>query len=260
MGGFLGEQVAGVVAVSVLGVDLSPSTPMPSQPELAVEAAEVAESPAPTQAVVVDDTGGVDAVRVELPHSGSECPYAASDSLDELINIEDEPGQRLETTDVLTNSEAPELAPQLTATSRLCKNTAAEHEIARNVALQEVQARIEVQDPATTPVHSTPQSTPPDGIGAFSDCVRELNDFKATGADWQENATLVTDPHPDLSESQKKKVFALDYGLKGGKVTNMVRRALLYSAPRRFGLDLASDVRQSQDQQTVLLRISGMPG
>ena len=260
MGGFLGEQVAGVVAVLVLGVDLSPTTPMPSQPELAVEAAEVAEFPAPPQAVKADETDGVDADLVELAHSGSESQGAAPNSLDEQIDIEDEPGQSLDITDAPTNSEAPETAPQLIATSRLHKNIVAEYEIACNVILQDVEVRIEAQTPAITPVQSAPQSTLPDGVGALSNCVRELNDFKTTGADWQENATLVIDPHPDLSESQKKKVFALDYGLKGGKVTNMVRRTLLYSAPKRFGLDLAFEVRQSQDQQIVLLRISGMPG
>ena len=71
-------------------------------------------------------------------------------------------------------------------------------------------------------------------------------------ADWQEHITLEIAPHPELSESQKK-VIALDYGMRDGKAQIMVRRALLYYALRRLGLDIDPDARKPQDQQIVLL-------
>lgn len=71
-------------------------------------------------------------------------------------------------------------------------------------------------------------------------------------ADWQEHITLEIAPHPELSESQKK-VIALDYGMRGGKANIKVRRALLYYALKRLGLDTDLTARQPQDQQIVLL-------
>ena len=74
-------------------------------------------------------------------------------------------------------------------------------------------------------------------------------------ADWQEHVTLEIGPHPELSESQKK-VIALDYGMRGGKAKIKVRRALLYYALKRLGLDTAPGARKPQDQQIVLLEPS----
>ncbi|MEV8468634.1 WYL domain-containing protein [Fluviibacterium sp. DFM31] len=74
-------------------------------------------------------------------------------------------------------------------------------------------------------------------------------------ADWQEHVTLEIGPHPELSESQKK-VIALDYGMRGGKAKIKVRRALLYYALKRLGLDTAPGARKPQDQQIVLLKPS----
>ena len=71
-------------------------------------------------------------------------------------------------------------------------------------------------------------------------------------ADWQEHVTLEIAPHPDLSENQKK-VIALDYGMQDGKAQINVRRALLYYALKRLGLDTDPAARQPQDQQIVLL-------
>jgi hypothetical protein len=59
-------------------------------------------------------------------------------------------------------------------------------------------------------------------------------------------------PHPDLSPTQAK-VIALDYGMDGGKAAIKVRRALLYYALRRLGLDTDPSARPPQDQQIVLL-------
>ena len=74
----------------------------------------------------------------------------------------------------------------------------------------------------------------------------------AADSDWQEHVTLEIAPHPELSENQKK-VIALDYGMRGGKAQIKVRRALLYYALKRLGLDIDPGARKPQDQQIVLL-------
>ena len=58
----------------------------------------------------------------------------------------------------------------------------------------------------------------------------------ADDADWNELTTLEIGPHPDLSES-KKRIIALDYGMRGGRAQIQVRKALRYYALRRLGLD-----------------------
>ncbi len=71
-------------------------------------------------------------------------------------------------------------------------------------------------------------------------------------ADWNEQVTLEIGPHPALSETQQK-VIALDYGMREGKAEIRVRRALLYYALRRLGLDTDPNARRPADQQIVLL-------
>jgi hypothetical protein len=71
-------------------------------------------------------------------------------------------------------------------------------------------------------------------------------------ADWQEHITLEIAPHPELSESQKK-VIALDYGMRDGKAQIKVRRALLYYALKRLGLDTAPSARKPHEQQIILI-------
>lgn len=71
-------------------------------------------------------------------------------------------------------------------------------------------------------------------------------------ADWNEQVTLEIGPHPELSDAQQK-VIALEYGMKGGKAKIPVRRALLYYARKRLGLDTDPAARRAQDQQIVLL-------
>ena len=71
-------------------------------------------------------------------------------------------------------------------------------------------------------------------------------------ADWHEFVTLEIGPHPELSETQKK-VIALDYGMRGDRVKVPVRKALLYYALKRLGLDTDPAARRPQDQQIVLL-------
>ncbi|WP_068302306.1 WYL domain-containing protein [Pararhodobacter sp. CCB-MM2] len=71
-------------------------------------------------------------------------------------------------------------------------------------------------------------------------------------SDWNTEVTLEIGPHPELSETQAK-VIALDYGMRGGKATIKVKRALLFYALRRLGLDTDPSARRPQDQQIVLL-------
>lgn len=75
-------------------------------------------------------------------------------------------------------------------------------------------------------------------------------------AEWNEEVALEIGPHPDLSDSQQK-VIALDYGMRGGKAKIKVRKALLYYALRRLGLDTDPAARRPQDQQIVLLSSHG---
>ena len=70
--------------------------------------------------------------------------------------------------------------------------------------------------------------------------------------DWNEQVILEIGPHPALSETQQK-VIALDYGMREGKAEIRVRRALLYYALRRLGLDTDPNARRPADQQIVLL-------
>ena len=70
--------------------------------------------------------------------------------------------------------------------------------------------------------------------------------------DWVEQVTLEIGPHPELSDTQKK-VIALDYGMRDGRVKFAVRRALLYYALKRLGLDTNASDRAPEDQQIILL-------
>jgi hypothetical protein len=74
----------------------------------------------------------------------------------------------------------------------------------------------------------------------------------ADDMDWQQHVTLEIGPHPELSDSQKK-VIELDYGMRGGKTQIKVRRALLYYALKRLGLDTDPGARKPHDQQIILL-------
>jgi hypothetical protein len=78
-------------------------------------------------------------------------------------------------------------------------------------------------------------------------------------SEWNEMVTLEIGPHPDLSETQQK-VIALDYGMRGGKASIPVRRALLYYALKRLGLDTDHAARRPQDQQIVLLNQEAVSG
>jgi hypothetical protein len=69
--------------------------------------------------------------------------------------------------------------------------------------------------------------------------------------DWSSFVELKIAPHPRLTAAQAKAI-ALDYGLARGRAGIRVRRALLFYALRRLGLDLAPDARAPQEQHIVL--------
>ena len=66
--------------------------------------------------------------------------------------------------------------------------------------------------------------------------------------EWAEQVILEIGPHPELSETQSN-VVALDYGMQDGVAKIRVRRALLYYALKRLGLDVSPAARRPQDQQ-----------
>lgn len=88
---------------------------------------------------------------------------------------------------------------------------------------------------------------------------RESEASPADDREWHSEVTLEVGPHPDLSETQAK-VIALDYGMRGGKAKIKVRRALLYYALRRLGLDTDPAARRPQEQQIVLLNRDAILG
>ena len=77
--------------------------------------------------------------------------------------------------------------------------------------------------------------------------------------DWQDDVDLIIAPHPQLSAGQRKAI-ELDYGMEGGKAAIPVKRALLYYALRRLGLDTDPSARRPQDQQIILLNRAEITG
>lgn len=70
--------------------------------------------------------------------------------------------------------------------------------------------------------------------------------------DWLDDIDIIIAPHPELSVGQQKAI-ELDYAMEGGRATIPVKRALLYYALKRLGLDTDPSARRPQDQQIVLL-------
>jgi hypothetical protein len=71
-------------------------------------------------------------------------------------------------------------------------------------------------------------------------------------ADWQSFVDLVIAPHPKLTPAQTRAI-ANDYGIQDGSTTIRVRRALLFYALKRLGLDVSADVRPPTEQHIVLV-------
>jgi hypothetical protein len=74
-------------------------------------------------------------------------------------------------------------------------------------------------------------------------------------ADWHTYVVLVIAPHPDLSPAQSRAI-AMDYDIRGKSTSLRVRRALLFYALKRLGLDVAPDARPAHEQHIVLLNRS----
>lgn len=70
--------------------------------------------------------------------------------------------------------------------------------------------------------------------------------------DWQDFIEVEIAPHPELTEAQAKAI-ALDYGITKGTAKLRVRRALLFYALRRLGLDLRPGTRPPQEQHIILV-------
>ena len=69
---------------------------------------------------------------------------------------------------------------------------------------------------------------------------------------WHTEVVLQIGPHPDLSDNQRRAI-EMDYGMDEGSAQIAVRRALLFYALKRLGLDTDPAARRPQDQQIVLL-------
>ena len=69
---------------------------------------------------------------------------------------------------------------------------------------------------------------------------------------WHTDVLLEIGPHPDLSDNQRRAI-EMDYGMEAGRAQIAVRRALLFYALKRLGLDTDPAARKPQDQQFVLL-------
>ena len=77
----------------------------------------------------------------------------------------------------------------------------------------------------------------------------------ADDSDWHSFVDLEIAPHPGLTPAQAKAV-ALDYGLDKGRAVIRVRRALLFYALRRLGLDVDPRIRPPHEQHIVLVNRS----
>jgi hypothetical protein len=81
----------------------------------------------------------------------------------------------------------------------------------------------------------------------------------AEDADWNAWVELRIAPHPALTPAQAKAI-KLDYGISGSSATLRVRRALLFYALKRLGLDTKPDARPPQVQQIVLVEPEHLAG
>jgi len=108
-----------------------------------------------------------------------------------------------------------------------------------------------------------------DRSGVFKDFVltriaetrssRASDIFASRDQDWQDDVDLIIAPHPELSAGQRKAI-ELDYGMEGGEAAIPVKRALLYYALKRLGLDTEPSARRPQDQQIILLNRADITG
>jgi len=71
-------------------------------------------------------------------------------------------------------------------------------------------------------------------------------------AEWNSHVELRIAPHPGLNRAQAKAI-RLDYGITGRSAVLRVRRALLFYALKRLGLDTLPDARSPQEQHIILI-------
>jgi predicted DNA-binding transcriptional regulator YafY len=69
---------------------------------------------------------------------------------------------------------------------------------------------------------------------------------------WRSEIVLEIGPHPELSDNQRRAI-EMDYGMIDGKADIIIRKALLFYALKRLGLDTDQNARKPSDQQIVLL-------
>ena len=68
---------------------------------------------------------------------------------------------------------------------------------------------------------------------------------------WNSEVVLEIGPHPELSDTQRRAI-EMDFGMVDGRAEIAVRKALLFYALKRLGLDTDPAARRPQDQQIVL--------
>lgn len=85
-------------------------------------------------------------------------------------------------------------------------------------------------------------------VGGRGPVTAESSDDEA----WHHEMVLEICPHPDLSAPQRRAI-EMDYGMEDGRAEIHVRRALLFYALKRLGLDTDPSARRPRDQQIVLL-------
>lgn len=72
---------------------------------------------------------------------------------------------------------------------------------------------------------------------------------------WCSEIVLEIGPHPELSDNQRRAI-EMDYGMIDGKADIVIRKALLFYALKRLGLDTDPAARRPRDQQIILLNKS----
>jgi predicted DNA-binding transcriptional regulator YafY len=92
--------------------------------------------------------------------------------------------------------------------------------------------------------------TRPAAVPAHADSRQAESDAPAD-RDWNRFVDLIIAPHPKLTRAQARAI-ALDYGITRGSTRIRVRRALLFYALKRLGLD-APETRPPHEQQIVLV-------
>jgi hypothetical protein len=70
--------------------------------------------------------------------------------------------------------------------------------------------------------------------------------------DWHEKVEVCIGPNPGLKEDQQR-VVATDYGMEGGELLIMVRRAFLFYFLKQLGLQNEGSIRSPEEQHIVLI-------